>query len=136
MNPIVQTFKYDSLDRLVEAEEKTNNQQSWIQQFGYDRYGNRNTFNQLIGQISQNLTPTIDQSTNRFVAGQGFIYDLSGNVIRDVEGRQFTFNGDNKQVKVMDSQNSVIGEYFYDGEGKRVKKVTNLETTIFVYATM
>ena len=34
----------------------------------------------------------------------------------------------------MDSQNSVIGEYFYDGEGKRVKKVTNLETTIFVYA--
>ncbi|MBK7802119.1 MAG: RHS repeat-associated core domain-containing protein [Chloracidobacterium sp.] len=134
VNPIVQTFKYDSLDRLVEAEEKTNNQQSWIQQFGYDRYGNRNTFNQLIGQISQNLTPTIDQSTNRFVAGQGFIYDLSGNVIRDVEGRQFTFNGDNKQVKVMDSQNSVIGEYFYDGEGKRVKKVTNLETTIFVYA--
>jgi RHS repeat-associated protein len=27
-----------------------------------------------------------------------------------------------------------LGTYFYDGEGKRVKKVTNTETTIFVYS--
>src|ERR1041385_5368337 len=28
-----------------------------------------------------------------------------------------------------------IGQYFYDGEGKRVKKVTGNETTIFVYSS-
>jgi RHS repeat-associated protein len=28
----------------------------------------------------------------------------------------------------------VIGQYFYDGSGKRIKKVTNSETTIFVYS--
>ncbi len=29
---------------------------------------------------------------------------------------------------------NVIGRYFYDGEGKRVKKETATETTIFVYS--
>lgn len=47
--------------------------------------------------------------------------------------REFIFNGDNKQFEV--KQNGVtIGRYFYDGEGKRVKKETNTETTIFVYS--
>lgn len=28
-----------------------------------------------------------------------------------------------------------VGRYFYDGEGKRVKKVTDTETTVFVYSS-
>lgn len=43
------------------------------------------------------------------------------------------FNGENKQTEVKRDGVS-IGKYFYDGEGKRVKKVTDLETTIFVYS--
>src|SRR5687768_1078795 len=31
------------------------------------------------------------------------------------------------------STNDPKGTYFYDGEGKRVKKITSTETTIFVY---
>lgn len=27
-----------------------------------------------------------------------------------------------------------IGRYFYDGEGRRVKKVADAETTVFVYS--
>jgi hypothetical protein len=27
-----------------------------------------------------------------------------------------------------------IGRYYYDGEGKRIKKVTDTETTVFVYS--
>ena len=121
-NPIVQTYKYDSLDRISEAEEKSNGQQNWIQQFAFDRYGNRTSFNQMIGQTQQNQTPTIDVNTNRFSTGQGYIYDLNGNLVEDTEGRQFTFNGDNKQTEVRDSQDNLIGQYFYDGEGKRVKR--------------
>ncbi len=40
----------------------------------------------------------------------------------------------NKQTVVRDVSNNIIGQYFYDGEGKRVKKITNTETTIFVYS--
>ncbi|MBK7708310.1 MAG: RHS repeat-associated core domain-containing protein [Acidobacteria bacterium] len=34
---------------------------------------------------------------------------------------------------MLDQNNQPIGRYFYDGEGRRVKKVTDLETTVFVY---
>ena len=137
-NPIVQTNKYDSLDRISEAEEKSNGAQTWIQQFGYDKYGNRTSFNQLIGQNQQNQTPMVDANTNRFQTGQGYVYDAGGNLITDANGRNFTFNGDNKQTEVRDGNNpnpqtNLIGQYFYDGEGKRVKKVSATETTIFVY---
>ena len=42
VDPFVQTYKYDSLDRISEAIEKVNGTQTWKQTFGYDIYGNRN----------------------------------------------------------------------------------------------
>lgn len=66
--------------------------------------------------------PTIDADTNRFESGQGFTFDKNGNIQTDAQGRLFVFNGDNKQKEVRDGNNVLIGEYFYDGEGKRVKK--------------
>jgi RHS repeat-associated protein len=137
-NPIIQNYKYDSLDRITEAKETANSQTTWQQNFGYDRYGNRTTFSQVVNgnQLPMNnLTmPNIDAATNRITTGQGYVYDGNGNLIQDANGRQFTFNGDNKQTQVKDVNNQVIGQYLYDGSGKRIKKVTNLETTIFVYS--
>jgi RHS repeat-associated protein len=142
--PMVQTFKYDSLFRLTEARETANSAQNWKQQFGYDRFGNRLTHNKFIGTTQITLDnkthPTIDAATNRFNLGQGFVYDKNGNLTNDAEGRGFTFNGENKQTVVMNG-NVKVGEYFYDGENKRVKKkvynpdgVTLKEETIFVYS--
>ncbi|HRI05068.1 MAG TPA: RHS repeat-associated core domain-containing protein [Pyrinomonadaceae bacterium] len=137
----VQAYKYDPLDRLTEAKETTSSTQNWIQQFGYDRYGNRTSFSQTIGSTTTTSTPSIDAGTNRFSGSQGFTYDANGNITRDADPlnshvRSFTFNGDNKQTQVTDVTNSnhVVGTYYYDGEGKRVKKVTDTETTIFVYS--
>jgi RHS repeat-associated protein len=139
-NPFVQSFKYDSLDRLIEAKETTNGSQNWIQTFGYDRYGNRTSFNQTIGsqQLSiNNLTlPSVDPQTNRFTTNQGYVYDFNGNLIVDAQSRKFSFNGDNKQVEVRDASNNLVGQYFYDSDGKRVKKISTSETTIFVYDGM
>lgn len=83
--------------------------------------------------------PTIDENTNRFTTGQGFTYDENGNIITDTDPnssltRSFVFNGDNKQTEVK-KDGVTIGRYFYDGEGKRVKKVTDDETTVFVYSS-
>lgn len=82
--------------------------------------------------------PTVDVNTNRFTTGQGFNYDKNGNVIGDVDAasslpRTFVFNGDNKQIEVK-RDGVTAGRYYYDGEGKRVKKVADTETTVFVYS--
>ncbi len=48
-------------------------------------------------------------------------------------GGGFIFYDDNKQTEVK-RDGITIGRYFYDGEGRRVKKVTDTETTVFVYS--
>jgi RHS repeat-associated protein len=143
-NPLVQTYKYDSLYRLTEARETSNSNQTWKEAFSYDRYGNRIGHDKFVGTtqlVLDNKThPTIDANTNRFNPNQGYVYDKNGNLTDDAEGRTFIFNGDNKQRFVVQSGKNV-GEYFYDGEGKRVKKkvyeldgINVKEETVFVYS--
>lgn len=84
-------------------------------------------------------TPALNANTNRFTSSS-FTYDKNGNITGDIDpvtsqGRSFVSNGDNKQVEVKNASNATIGKYYYDGEGKRVKKVTDTETTIFVYSS-
>jgi RHS repeat-associated protein len=89
-----------------------------------------------VGLATINTTPAVDPLTNRFVSTRDFGYDKTGNVIKDkVNGnvRNFVFNGDNKQVHVKDANNNPIGTYYYDGNGARVKKSVDGNTTIFVY---
>jgi RHS repeat-associated protein len=134
----IQTYKYDSLNRLTEAKETASSgTQNWKQTFGYDRFGNRTSRYQKIGDvvlpIDNHTLPTIDQTTNRFVTGQGYVYDFNGNLVQDAEGRSFTFDANDKQIQVTNANQQVIGSYFHDSSGARVKKVTLTETTIFVY---
>ncbi|MEZ5307874.1 MAG: RHS repeat-associated core domain-containing protein [Pyrinomonadaceae bacterium] len=146
----VQTYKYDALYRITEARETNDGAQQWIENYGYDRYGNRTTFAQNLEgtQLAlNNLThPTISQTTNRFNTGQGCLYDKAGNLTTDVDEygnvRITTFDADSKQTKITSGspQQTNIGEYFYDGNGKRVKKITYdsngqpTETVVFVYS--
>jgi RHS repeat-associated protein len=145
----VQTFKYDALNRLKEAKETASSvtgAENWKQTFDYDRYGNRTSFYQKVGTtvlpIDNKSLPQVDPNKNRFTTGQGYIYDYNGNLVQDAENRGFTYDGNDKQTVVRDltipttpqtPDANVIGKYYYDGEGKRVKKVTNSEITIFVY---
>jgi hypothetical protein len=79
--PFIQTFKYDSLYRLIEAKETNNNQQTWKQLFAYDRFGNRTEHDKFIGtsEITQtNVThPSIDPNTNRFNGFSFFLIPFS-----------------------------------------------------------
>jgi RHS repeat-associated protein len=44
------------------------------------------------------------------------------------------YDAENKMIEAKDANGNTLGRYFYDGEGKRVKKVVpNSEETIFVY---
>jgi RHS repeat-associated protein len=144
----VQTYTYDALNRIYDAKENINGNPAanWKQTFEYDRYGNRR-FNELnTTTITKNCTsgsnavvcaadvpavnPTINQTNNRL---DGYTFDTAGNTTVDALGRSFIYDAENKQTEVRDSQSNPIGKYYYDGDGKRVKKVAGNETTIFIY---
>ncbi|MBK8811933.1 MAG: hypothetical protein IPN69_14550 [Acidobacteria bacterium] len=80
--------------------------------------------------------------TTRLSAADGYQFDAAGNTVRDPQNRKFTYDAENKQTKVESVNSSgtvtgTLGEYFYDGDGRRVKKIAWIngqwETTVFVY---
>ena len=144
-----QNYTYDSLNRIKQATEVVTGQptQGWQQTFVYDRYGNR-TFdeantttlpkncgtapNKFICAIDiPKFNPSVNISDNKLV---GTNYDNVGNTKVDANGQTFIYDAENKQVQV-NNANGIVGQYFYDGDGKRIKKIVPLtnETTIFVY---
>ncbi len=147
----VQSYTYDSLNRISTAEETISSVQSWKQAFTYDRYGNRNFDEEETTTLPKNcgsspnftvcaadkkiVNPAINTTNNRLSAGDDYTYDAAGNTTQDAQGRAFIYDGENKQTEVKDQYGNTIGEYFYDGHGKRVKKYTasSNELTIFVY---
>ncbi len=135
----VQTYAYDELNRILSATETVSSTETWKQTFIYDRFGNRR-FDTNGGNTTTLGTcptavcnPAINTANNRFSNGQGYSYDANGSLTQDANGFQFSYNADNQQTKITDAQNNIYGEYFYDGEGRRVKKITASETTVFVY---
>jgi RHS repeat-associated protein len=144
-----QNYVYDSLNRLKSAKEKdANNIQVWKQTYVFDRYGNRNfdTANNnttnLVGTLPKVTNPEILPTNNRLKADQDgdnvvdYLYDASGNLIQDVDNKRYGYDAENKQVQYFASNNQTTtptGTYFFDGDGKRVKKISPTETTTYVY---
>lgn len=83
--------------------------------------------------------PLYNGENNRFADNQGYLYDAAGNLKKDAAGRNFQYDAENKQILVSVPNGTpfgaAIGDYSYDGNGQRVKKIdhTTQETTIFVY---
>ena len=121
--PFIQNYTYDELNRLKSATETNNGSQTWTQVYSFDRYGNRNITSGL-GQTSFSF------SGNRITAHS---YDLAGNTTADATGKTFTYDAENKQRTAVVT--GYTNEYFYDGDGRRVRKVvpSTGETTVFVY---
>ena len=135
----VQAYTYDALNRLKSATENINGGSTpeWKQTFTYDRYGNRNfdTANNNTTTIPAGCAvavcnPQVDPATNKLI---GYNFDNAGNTKTDASGRSFIYDGMNRETEVKDTNGVSIGKYFYDGEKRRVKKISAQETTIFVY---
>jgi RHS repeat-associated protein len=127
---LTQNYCYDSLNRLSSASENTG--ANWSQTYGFDRYGNR-WVSASTGYTLSTLTPinsgAFNTATNRLFASG---YDFAGNQTSDAQSRSFTYDAENRQLTF----NGTSGQYFYDGDGHRVKRVTGSITTIFVYDGM
>lgn len=106
---------------------------TWSQDFAYDRYGNRlsvTDHNNTINSLS------IDSSNNRINAS-GYEYDSVGNLIRsprEFDELFFFYDAENRLISVSFSNNinDSFANYFYDGNGRRVKKF-GFESTLFIY---
>ena len=142
----VQSYTYDDLNRLQSAAETVSNNQTWKQTFSYDRYGNRrfdtasgSTTTLNLSTAAKITNPQINTSDNRLKKDQDndsitdYDYDANGNLTLDASGTQFMYDAENHQKQVKDAYNNPIGTYLYDGEGKRIKKISASETTVFVY---
>lgn len=131
-----QTYRYDDLNRLQSATETISGNQTWKQTFVIDRYGNwrfdaANTT--TLGSRTQAVyNPMISMANNR-VSQSGYSFDANGNPTVDAEGKQFLYDAENHQKELKAPQDQIIGQYLYDGEGRRVKKISNTATTAFVY---
>ncbi len=146
-----QKYYYDSLNRIDDSVE-TISGETWQQDFEYDRYGNRNfveantDFNgfdklctgSMCSALKKRMNPAIG-ADNRLSTSDNYRFDDAGNTIEDPDNRQFIYDGENKQVEVLDDADELIGQYWYDGDGRRVKKVAPPaggnpgEITVFVY---
>ncbi|MEW5978412.1 MAG: RHS repeat-associated core domain-containing protein, partial [Acidobacteriota bacterium] len=59
-------------------------------------------------------------------------YDASGNLTTDLTGRSFAYDAENRQVSYNGGSVTVNASYDYDGEGRRVRRIQNGVTTVFV----
>jgi RHS repeat-associated protein len=124
---VTQSYTYDELNRLKTANESSG--ANWSQTYGFDRWGNR-WVSASSGYTLSSLTPTtggaFNTGNNRMFAGG---YDLAGNQTTDAQSRSFSYDAENRQITF----NGSAGQYFYDGDGRRVKKIDSSGTTVFVY---
>lgn len=144
-----QTYVYDDLNRLLSATENIAGQSNptWAQTFTYDRYGNRrfdgaNTTTLSQSAPSKVTNPQINTSDNRLKKDQDndnitdYDFDKDGNLTLDADNRRFVYNAENQLTAFfLGTNNTQIPDatYYYDGNGKRVKKISATETTVFVY---
>jgi RHS repeat-associated protein len=144
-----QDYTYDQLNRLATVTEKQYGQTTpdWRQQFGYDPYGNRAMGTGSTLTFGRNSTetqsligpdPTVSTSTNRITnkTGEHYEFDASGNMTKDALGNRSVYDIENHQTEYYYATNSGStpdAKYFYDGDGKRIKKVVGTETIVFVY---
>ncbi|HQU84818.1 MAG TPA: hypothetical protein PKY59_16895 [Pyrinomonadaceae bacterium] len=146
-NEIKQTYTYDDLNRLKSSTETANAQIVWKQTFNYDRYGNRTLDTPNTTTLTQNISqkianPLINSGDNRLQKDQDgdnvsdYVYDKAGNLTVDAQNQRFIFDAENRMKEFFHSTNQTNtpdAVYQYDGDGKRVKKVSGNNLTIFVY---
>jgi RHS repeat-associated protein len=120
-------YDYDAVNRLDRVTEVRNGATSWVQDYDYDRWGNRtiNAANSWGGVPEPQFT--VDSATNRLSVPNGATgvmnYDANGNLYNDTYTGFGTRNFD-AEDRVTSAQD-VYGQtstYTYDAGGLRVRK--------------
>jgi RHS repeat-associated protein len=123
----LQSYSYDSLDRLTSAITQTNPAES----YSYDSVGNRT--------VSHSSTSYSYNLANRLTADSRFdyLYDANGNLTRKTERvtgniTTYTYDSDNELVRI-DFSDGTNATYRYDGMGRRIEKNVGGQITRYIY---
>ncbi|MGC1120082.1 MAG: RHS repeat-associated core domain-containing protein [Candidatus Methanofastidiosia archaeon] len=118
------SYTYDGLDRLTAA-----TCDSWYHTYAYDRAGNR------IGKDDITYTVNTLNQVTQLSDGTTFTYDLNGNMTEKTTSTDtYTYQFDPaNRLQNVKKNGLTIGEYYYDGDGKRIKSTESAETT-YIYA--
>jgi len=115
-----QTFSYDDLDRLIQAQGPYT-----TQNYSYDTIGNMLS-NTRVGSYSYNGTqPHAATGAGTYT----YQYDANGNM-ESGAGRSITYDGENRPIQVI--ANGQTTDLIYDGDGGRVKKTVDGVTTLYI----
>ena len=102
---------------------------SWSHTYTYDKAGNRTGKDAITYTINPvNEVTALSDNTS-------FTYDDNGNRTQKAKGDDtwdYTYDYANRLTKV-EENDSTIGEYIYDGDGKRLQKTENSITTTHIY---
>ncbi|MFL6285816.1 MAG: RHS repeat domain-containing protein [Pyrinomonadaceae bacterium] len=142
---LTQTYSYDEVHRLLSARESptAGGDDAWRQAYTYadssghnPQFGNRridaaNTTSDMLPQYN----PQIDAGTNRIANNQGYAYDPAGDLLQD-PSHSYSYDGENRLVAADGGWNGTSGaSYYFDADGRRVRKVSASENTAFIYDT-
>jgi RHS repeat-associated protein len=147
-----QSYGYDGLNRLKTATEINLSQPGTVlrrQTYVYDRYGNRALLNETPAPVLGDATPkaVVGADTEAAAGAQfvnnrwtGGLYDAAGNLYQigtpGMEGyRSFGYDGENRvtTTTVLRGGQTATATNWYDGEGRRVRKVRGTSDTVYVY---
>ncbi len=134
---VTQDYTYDQVNRIEKAEEKLGGVLQWSRDYAYDHFGNRwisGNWGHTLHMATPKSQSAIQASTNR-LTGAGIVYDNAGNLTAHPHittgSGSMAYDANNKMKSFTATGVSVTTTY--DAAARRVRKVYNSETTVWVY---
>jgi len=121
------TFQYDALNRLTQAIIGTG-LPAVTQDYSYDAIGNILNKAGIVYTYGDPTRPSAVTSTSD---GRTYTYDANGNMLT-AGGKTYAWDYDNRLNSVSNAPNSATMSYDYTGI--RVKKISNLGTTLYPFS--
>lgn len=110
-------YGYDALGRLTESRDGPT--QAIIDQYTYDKTGNRTSFTDSLGTKAYAYPSTSHRLSS--VAGENRTYDLIGNTTSIGMAQEFEYNDAGRMNKVR-NVGLIAMEYAYNGQGEQVRQ--------------
>lgn len=110
-------YGYDALGRLTESRDGPT--QAIIDQYTYDKTGNRTSYTDSLGTKTYAYPSTSHRLSS--VAGENRTYDAVGNTLSIGTVREFDYNDAGRMSRVRNG-GVVAMEYAYNGRGEQVRK--------------
>ena len=117
-------FTYDPLDRLKTASGE------YSAAYDYDQIGNITSKTEGGASHSYDYASSGHKHAPRLVDGNQQTYDANGNLIAR-SGLALKYDAENRLVKVSNAS-GYVARFIYDGDGRRVKRVDNAGTVIYI----